>query len=344
MFANIQFLRAFAAIVVVMHHFTGHYQAMGGRIKAFEQVGLWGFAGVDVFFVISGFIMGHTTLHKARTWANARTFLWHRLARIYLGYWPFLALYALWMLAVAPQRLLEMDLLGSVLLTQVDMMKLLLPISWSLSFELYFYFLFALLFAMPIKVARIAIHLVLAVMILRISTIWIASGALHFFLSHFLVEFFAGAFLYIHHKRLDRAWMAVVFALVALLACKYGVDLGAKNNYLRVYTFGLAAFCLIALALTLEQCGLFRAGPVSIAIGDASYTIYLSHLLFLDVFYTFGLRDLFALQSPVLAEAGFFAYFLASLAVGVLLYQRVERPLYRWAVRPRRAAALLAQH
>ena len=89
MFANIQLLRALAAIFVVCHHIAPQYQAMGGHSKSFESAASWGFTGVDLFFVISGFIMAHATFHKERTFSNAKAFIKHRFARVYLGYWPF---------------------------------------------------------------------------------------------------------------------------------------------------------------------------------------------------------------------------------------------------------------
>lgn len=339
MFVNIQLLRAYAAIIVVFHHIAPQYEAMGGNIKYFGRIADWGFAGVDIFFVISGFIMAHTTFHKERTWNNAKNFLKNRLSRIYLGYWPFFVAFVLSVGTFSPNRFLEIDMLGSFFLTNVDMFRLLMPISWTLSFEIYFYFLFSLLFALPVKLAKIAIHVVLAALLLRITLIFIDSGPLYFFLSHFLVEFFAGAALYIYHKKLKKIWMAIVFIVIMILAYKHGIDVNARNNAYRVYTFGLGALCLLALALTLEQCKVYRAGKLSIAIGDASYTIYLSHLLFISLFYYSGLRNFLANQNTFIGNIGFFSYISAIIAISVVIYRKFELPIYRLATRPTHAPA-----
>ena len=82
MLINIQFLRFAAALAVVVYHAGKHVAATGADpgwlFRAGEAVG---FAGVDVFFVISGFIMFHTTRESAGA-AAAAEFLKRRVARI----------------------------------------------------------------------------------------------------------------------------------------------------------------------------------------------------------------------------------------------------------------------
>jgi peptidoglycan/LPS O-acetylase OafA/YrhL len=67
MFSNIQALRAFAGIAVFFHHAGPHYGALNGQFEIGSRLAEWGFIGVDIFFVISGFVICHTTLHKERT-------------------------------------------------------------------------------------------------------------------------------------------------------------------------------------------------------------------------------------------------------------------------------------
>ena len=79
---SIQILRAFAALLVVFHH--ARYQIQD--FEVFFHGGIWPFgqAGVDIFFVISGFIMWVTT-HDRRT--TPLRFMTNRIVRIVPLYW-----------------------------------------------------------------------------------------------------------------------------------------------------------------------------------------------------------------------------------------------------------------
>ena len=344
MFANIQLLRAIAAIFVIFHHIAPHYQAMGGHLKSFEIAASWGFTGVDLFFVISGFITAHTTFHKERTFSNAKTFVRHRASRIFLGYWPFLGFAIVLTSLLSPRSLQDFDLLGSVFLTSIDINRLLLPISWSLSFELYFYAIFTLLFALPAKAAKWAIHIALAAILLRMKFIYIDSGPQYFFFSHFLAEFFAGSVLYIHRDKLKSPWMALVFATAIPVAYAYGINWDARNNVARVITFGSGALFIVALAITLENCKIYKARQWMVGIGDASYTIYLSHLSLISIFWYSGLRTFLSHQHMLVAEACFFLCIAAIVLISIVFYRKVELPVYRWATGYRPTQQKLACH
>jgi len=54
-FANIQMLRAFAAILVIMHHTLAYYQAMGGTLPWIIKISSWEIFGVDIFFILKLF-------------------------------------------------------------------------------------------------------------------------------------------------------------------------------------------------------------------------------------------------------------------------------------------------
>ena len=81
---NIQALRAFAAINVALFHIIGtaaSYSQSSNYLSALEG---WGSNGVDIFFVISGFIMLHTQMERRRSVID---FLKLRLIRIMPIYW-----------------------------------------------------------------------------------------------------------------------------------------------------------------------------------------------------------------------------------------------------------------
>ena len=75
-------------MMVVLLHAVKPYQTMGGTFEWVVCFRRFGFAGVDIFFVLSGFILWTTNLGTKKPGQIFR-YLYRRLARIFLGYWPF---------------------------------------------------------------------------------------------------------------------------------------------------------------------------------------------------------------------------------------------------------------
>ena len=331
MIANIQLLRALAAILVFLHHVLAHYETMGGKLSWLISIGRWGFTGVDIFFVISGFVIAQTTMTKERTRSNATEFLRHRFLRIYLGYWPFLIVYLMAFQILTPEKIGSFDLVGSVLLTNINMFELVLPVSWSLSFELYFYCLFLLTFLLPVRLVGPLIGVVFVLLVLKC---WLMPGLGDmdgFLLSPFLLEFFAGSLTWMALRHVRSSWPIVPTLIAAVFFYRLGIDLNAHEGMVRSCTFGVAAVCIFIVALLMEKSEWFKAGRGFVWLGDASYTIYLGHLAFLGLFVVSGLKAFLAGQSQLVMELGFILYLVLALGAMVIIYRRMERPLYRFA-------------
>ena len=321
----------FAAILVIMHHTLPHYHAMGGSLTWINTISTWGFAGVDIFFIISGFIMAYTTFSKERTFLNAKTFFKHRLFRIYLGYWPFFLVMLVGLYISNPYKLANLDILNSFFLTNDDMFQLVLPVSWSLTYELYFYFLFLFTFLFSIK----HLYFLIPTFILLLLTylLFISNGNNHFFYSPFLLEFFAGVLLYMYKKYLMKLWILPIALLLMFFSYRYGIMHETKNGIYRIATFGLGALFIVLSALILETKKIYRAHKYFIALGDASYTLYLSHLIILQLFWATGLRNLFTTNtSIVLPLFGFLFILLVCILFSLFYYRTIEKPLYKKAI------------
>ncbi len=330
---NIQMLRAIAALLVVLHHALPHYAAMGGEIMLIGAISEWGFLGVDIFFVISGFIMAYTTFNKERTLSNAKTFFKHRLFRIYLGYWPFFFIMLIALFVTNPQKLSSLDITGSFLLINADMFQLVLPISWSLSYELYFYFLFLFTFFFSIKQLYLIIPIFISLLLfLVLYSIFSSELTQSFFYSPFILEFFAGVLLYMYKDHLMRSWILPVSLLIIVIAYSYGITYETRNGLFRVLTFGLGALFIVLAALILEQKNLYRAGKQFEALGNASYTLYLSHLIIIQLFYFSGLRRFFSSEGVVLPLVGLAVMIALTVIFSLLYYQKVEKPVYQKAI------------
>lgn len=351
MLINIQLLRFLAAMLVVLYHTS--FRLPGGSESAsglFRFGQATGFAGVDVFFVISGFIMAYTTLEDSGA-ADSSRFVRRRLARIYSGYWPFfflaLAVYS-W---TRPAHVAESGMLASLLLWPQPLNLVLLELTWTLSFELYFYLLFGLLVMWIPQQRRLPLCLLIATGMLVLAlyrnfvTQSFAPGNLHtmpfgehFLISPFLVEFFAGAALayWLRPRRGGSGllWLVSGCALFGLAGWVNEVWFAGnieQGYYVvpRVLWFGGAAILIVGGLVKLEHSGRQAARSFSIRTGGASYAIYLSHAPILGLATQMGLPGALRGSHPMLVMAAYIALMALIAVLSWLHYERLERPLHR---------------
>ena len=330
----IQMLRGIAALMVLLYHLLPQYQAMGGKISIFNTLFQWGFIGVDIFFIISGFIMAYTTFDKERTLNNAKTFIKHRLFRIYLGYWPFFfIMFFSWYLFT--DNLKSLDVINSFFLTTQHIDKLVLPVSWSLGYELYFYFLFLFTFFFTKKKLYIFIPLFISLIATLVYFSYVQPLIpKNFFYSPFLLEFFAGVLLYMFKEYLMKVWLLPLNLFIIAFALYHSpMPYHGGHELLRVGTFGIAALLIVHSALILEYNHIYKASQAFQKLGDASYTLYLSHTIIMIAFYFVGLRGLFTSQTSIWPPLiGSLLMILISIVFSLIYYKKVEKPLYLKAI------------
>lgn len=171
---SIQALRGIAALLVVFYHARALEVAGIAKTGSPETAltgGLFasGFAGVDLFFVISGFIMVWVTRNAAPGLATSSEFLFARITRIYPVWWGAAALGLLYMWLTGGVRLSDSSggmvqpgspefdyVLKSFLLVPQDQFPVLL-IGWTLIHEVYFYLVFALILFLPHRLVPYAL-------------------------------------------------------------------------------------------------------------------------------------------------------------------------------------------
>ena len=133
---NVQVLRAFAALLVIFVHLDQLLSRLG--------VPLFGGAGIDIFFVISGFIMVYTTMDREITpWS----FMADRIARIVPAYWA--ATLGVFFLALVAPSLLQTshmqwdELFKSLVFVPfrkaTGLVQPVLFVGWTLNYEMFFY-------------------------------------------------------------------------------------------------------------------------------------------------------------------------------------------------------------
>ena len=276
--ASIQYLRGLAASGVVVHHMTARYDL------PFHA----GAAGVDIFFVISGFIMWLVTRKRE---ADAATFLKDRLVRIVPMYW--LATATLAVAATLRPNLFPLDhplpwhLAQSLAFVphevpQTGQTLPLLAQGWTLNYEMFFYVVFALaLFASASRQLWAITAALLACVAIGLVA-WPDGLAWRTYTSPLLLEFLDGAWL--AHVWTKDHWPPPRLGWVALAAGLIGLLLGelagvpAEGSY-RVVFWGVPAFLIVSGAITIERGGALPKSAFGLVLGNASYSIYLTHTL-----------------------------------------------------------------
>jgi exopolysaccharide production protein ExoZ len=338
----LQALRGIAAMMVLFYHLWPHWDKQAFLAHAVPAM-KFGFSGVDVFFVLSGFVVTMTAENLLGR-DEALRFLIRRAIRIYFGYWPALLTTVLvFGLLFGAHYQADQRAISSLLLLSFWPDDHWLGTAWSLTFELYFYVGITLLvsFCKPSIRPRVLAIAFLLVALWNAALMFSSKPAfiggvqpLRMWLSAYILEFIAGALFAYYRQHLK--WHPVL-AMVALSLVVTGAAVGSFSEWfdrielLRVGTFGLAAAALVFLTLMVQANNAFRAPRWLVAVGDASYSLYLLHpalvaLLYgrLDYFHpTNGTgRLLLEMLIPILCIALTYAW-----------YRLIEHPLYRWGTR-----------
>jgi exopolysaccharide production protein ExoZ len=311
---GIQYLRALSALAVVVYH--------AAHGAAFAHAG---HRGVDVFFVISGFIVTYTTHGRVQAplqYREAQAFLKRRVLRIVPLYW-------LATLVSALLRLRYGTLPSSLLLDVVFIAHphalypkhcwpFLVP-GWSLNYEVFFYAVFALSMLTGRRHALVAALVMGALS--DVGSSIPTSGVTRFYLGPFGAEFCLGIGLALLHLR-TRIRLPVPAALMLFGLCMALLFRPHANQQSldALLAAGLVYASLYAFQeLRMPQLGL---------LGDASYAIYLAHTEAVGGFHGYVLKPLGMGDANTLP--GLFGMLLSVLlaaGVGVAAHLWVERPL-----------------
>ena len=320
---SIQYLRAVAALMVVLFHVTG-------------QSAIVGAAGVDIFFVVSGFVMWIVIDGEN---VNPLRFAYDRGARILPLYW-------LCTLLLASAAILHPDLFSRLrpnpewLVYSLALLPSyqpgtaniypILSQGWTLCYEMFFY---AILFVATLAPRPRRALIVSASLLAFIAVGFLypsKAAAAQVYTSPLLAEFLLGLWFgkLFSSNRFSTLWVARLLIAIGLagmaIAAYSGEDPHAWN---RVIMWGMPAFALVAGFVSLEKA----RGPYDFRIGrllgDASYSIYLTHGLFISVL-THLWKVAGADQPASLNAMAFAAIGLLVCTVGgTLVHLSLERPI-----------------
>ena len=344
---SLQILRFAAASMVLAHHLLLEIATPRLAMPVSDPIGFEWSIGVDIFFMVSGFIMCFLTwghFGEKGYWAE---FLRRRFVRVVPLYWLFTSL-MLALIVLAPQVISHSDVSAGRIVSSYlfypwpraggDVYPI-LGLGWTLNYEMLFYLAYAaaLLFPRRLGLCGITARFLLATTFGRFAPAgWVA---LRFWTDPIILEFLLGVLLgwaYLRGWRLG--WVARATLIVTGVGLSVAMTrLGLTNHVDRDLWGGAPAFLIAAGAVLGQRAA--RVGPLGpvtrlfVLCGDASYALYLSHMFILRALTTVWAKS--HLHHPM---AYLVCGMVLSTAAAVGVYLWVERPvlsLLKRFIRPR---------
>ena len=346
MIRNIQYLRGIAAIAVVFFHMRLYEGKSTSGMGILPNGFACGDAGVDLFFVISGFIMVYIQPGRISSPSQLIRFLAHRFTRIYPPYW-FISTGLLFIWMIKPTLFNSfyhnnVDIVKSFFLLPQDYTPL-LGVGWTLIHEVYFYLIvsIALLFGFRGRVlfGILWFFLVFGIFGLFGHSRFNGNCFLQLIFSPFSMTFLLGYFLgllYPYIRRIKSLTLAFILGLGVvglIIGSLYIPSVGVypNNNHLfRFAAYGVPCFFIVASCIGLERDD-SRSNVILKVLGDASYATYLVHLPIIALFYAvikhYQIRDAFILSITAML------CFVTCLGASILFNRRIENPTLRFTRR-----------
>jgi exopolysaccharide production protein ExoZ len=336
-------------MMVVYHHARD-------RVPAFSEAlpSPIGQAGVDLFFVISGFIMVVTTWSRP---VSPGAFMLRRLIRIAPTYWIYTTLLAFFVVVFPSILKLEVTpahYLYSLLFipheSPLDQsVSPLLQPGWTLNYEMFFYCVFAVTLIFSAAYRVVVVTLMLTALIV-VGWVFPPSGpVLLTYTSPLVLEFVFGAMIgHVYSMGgLDRlgvaaGWsMMVAGAAMAVIATAFVLPTRPLFDFgdatIRVTTYGLAGALVVTGALAWDTAGRDTTPSLPMrflgVVGDASYALYLTHLFSIGMLRIIWVKLGMGTEGLPWALAFVAAALVTSIVLALLAYMLLEQPLTTGAQR-----------
>ncbi len=313
MINNLQILRAFAAINVCILHListAANYSFTPNYLSILKG---WGNNGVDIFFVLSGFIILHSQLQKKRSF---RDFFKFRIIRIVPIYW-FITMILVLCYLIIPEKALNSDLPSTEYIFQSlfflsslnsDFFVPFVGVGWTLELEMLFYLIFGLSLIFG-QWNKSYLFIFLCLVIISIIT------------SNFiLVEFLFGMLIALafNNVKLQHKY-GLIIASIGFLLLLCSINQINDINLTRIVFWGLPSSLIVFGLVYAKQ---FNNALLKY-LGDASYSIYLIHPFIISAFYKLITLLSITTNHDLLAIIALFL----SVSCGAFMYSYIEKPM-----------------
>jgi peptidoglycan/LPS O-acetylase OafA/YrhL len=317
----VQTLRAIAALSVCVVHFNSLELMLIGRAN--DPLPLYSLAsGVDLFFVISGFVMVYSSERLFGEAGGSGIFLRRRLVRIVPLYWVMMAfgIYAE-SIHFDVVSLLKSYLFIPFVATNGQFTPL-YGVGWTLNFEMFFYVVFAGAIFFRRELAAFAVSFFLICVVVLGQCISNLPAPLRFWSDPIVVEFVFGIVLALAYRRGIRLprWAGLVLCVAGAIAIWHGVPRQVPSGD-RWLTCGIPAAMIFAGLVF--QPSLDRVHRLFGALGDASYAMYLLHSIILAAILIWWSRGLNTYPLDEVLAGGL----ILTIVLSVGIFHGFERPL-----------------
>lgn len=311
---NIQYLRAVAAIATVAFHVIVTSYNYGYDYPNFFNVKQWGGYGVDLFFVISGYIIVYI---QDKSNKNISLFLKNRFLRIIPTYY-FLTTFYIFLLVFFPNLIkwssnfeLNSTILESYLFYSTWFENSpLVYVGWSIEYEIYFYLIFSISILLKNFVKEYYFTLIIIIILFLI-----------FDLQLFVLEFCLGILVFILTKKykINKSISFLIFLLGVII---FVINIKKVEELDRLFRYGVPSFLIILGSINLRE---YRLNFFKL-LGDASYSIYLIQVF--TVSFVFKVISFFSVKGY---DFVFFSLnVIFTVIVGLIFYIIFEKKILKF--------------
>ncbi len=329
-------------MLVVLLHLTANTNEIL-HTDFLGNIFLFGGSGVDIFFVLSGFIITYTSVSYLSQPSHLPQFAKRRLVRIYPIYWVTITGFLLLQLLLPSYYDTHFQTSFSNLAATYFLLPghvMLNGVSWSLTNELFFYLIFIIAFVLPRPIDSFYLMLAYLIVLIIFSTGYpvlpVKNAYAQLLLHPMNIEFFLGVIAAIFFVKLPAKLIYVSFFMGIILfvtgAVLYNLKIPVLSDKVnseleRVLLFGIPSFLIIVSLVKFEYGKPIRVPSFFLKLGDASYSLYLIHLPL--VVAALKIADRFNINGslPVLLLG--VMIILSVCAVGIFVYQYIEKPLIK---------------
>lgn len=330
MLNSLQAGRAIAAIAVAAFHLSITMgNARYGGDPVFREYTRYGDFGVDFFFVLSGFIIlfAHfEDIGKPSRWGR---YAYRRFIRLYPIYWLYTAVFVL-VLTVFGGTDAKMPASAEDWTTALSLIRFTagqppLPIAWTLYYELAFYAAFSILIINR-RIGLLAIGIFMTTALIAWQFPADSSQTpTKVYTAAFNLYFPFGMCAYLLYRRPGKGWIELISGAIL---CILGLLIVSAPRQMESMLLVLGFALFLAGITKLEKRRMFEVPEILTALGNASYTIYLTHVSVEGLLLKMASK--FGLLRQASAELTFLVILAATVMIGYFAYYFVERPLLDW--------------